>query len=828
MSASHDSTVTGSIYQIVDKQGKPAVAAHAIPLWVDRTSSDVFSMPTQGNKIESYCSGKDYFSDLINECDRATNEIYIAGWQVNWDALLVPGVRLYDLLLRCAKRGVHIYVMPWNDSEPIQTYDDQTKIVLESINDILEDGPSKGSVTVTLCSSFASVNNAYYSHHQKQVVIDRKIAYVGGMDLCYGRMDDARFDLRPDLDGRRMLNRYNPSIPPLHKVDPESASLVDPDLMSGAADTFGVRVFGHTVVKSTAQAELKKIAGGGWQVPYDKPGSIDIVANKGSFSSNKALPVELDATRQPRMPWQDVHCKIQGPAVSALLKNFILRWNVATKAKTKKLPRELPAKLFPMEGKAQIQVLRSAPAHHCAEEHAANPGSKLQKGQHDIHIAMKHLIAKATRFIYIENQFFVSDFGSLGHADLANLSPVGAFIKNGANGISDTTLKLVRKMSDGPPDEAILDKLPSNGVLKALLDRLKKCILDDVSKPKFHVYITLPVHPEGALIDASIAVQVYYTMQTLVYGSHSLINGIRRLIKARELKDAKVADYLAVLNDEANTQYESVPVAACYEYVTLLNLRNWHEFTGNFVTEQIYVHSKVMIVDDRFALLGSANINDRSLLGERDSELAVLVMDDDTKRADINGKGSNQPVRVFAHELRIKIWNKIFGITCGVRAADELKTAIESPGQADSWKLIQRRAQRNTDIYDSAFAYIPRNTDPSPERLGQPAKILPTWDDKLKLGNGKVGGLAQPMPFQTEFWDKPQAAAGAAALKNIRGFITLIPLDWTANENIRIKYPTGIIVHNEHKVPLEDEENARSALVAASNGSNYEQNQPYG
>jgi phospholipase D1/2 len=34
-----------------------------------------------------------------------------------------------------------------------------------------------------------------------------------------------------------------------------------------------------------------------------------------------------------------------------------------------------------------------------------------------------------------------------------------------------------------------------------------------------------------------------------------------------------------------------------------------------------------LIVDDRIALIGSANINDRSMLGSRDSELAVVVED---------------------------------------------------------------------------------------------------------------------------------------------------------------------------------------------------------
>lgn len=41
---------------------------------------------------------------------------------------------------------------------------------------------------------------------------------------------------------------------------------------------------------------------------------------------------------------------------------------------------------------------------------------------------------------------------------------------------------------------------------------------------------------------------------------------------------------------------------------------------------QVYVHSKVMIVDDCTVLIGSANINDRSLLGSRDSEVLLLMI----------------------------------------------------------------------------------------------------------------------------------------------------------------------------------------------------------
>lgn len=36
-----------------------------------------------------------------------------------------------------------------------------------------------------------------------------------------------------------------------------------------------------------------------------------------------------------------------------------------------------------------------------------------------------------------------------------------------------------------------------------------------------------------------------------------------------------------------------------------------------------------MIIDDKIALIGSANINDRSLKGTRDTELAVVVEDEE-------------------------------------------------------------------------------------------------------------------------------------------------------------------------------------------------------
>lgn len=78
-------------------------------------------------------------------------------------------------------------------------------------------------------------------------------------------------------------------------------------------------------------------------------------------------------------------------------------------------------------------------------------------------------------------------------------------------------------------------------------------------------------------------------------------------------------------NDSIISRLQELGIENPSEYITFHGLRNNSEFHGDHVTELIYVHSKLMIVDDRLVICGSANINDRSMLGRRDSEIAVIL-----------------------------------------------------------------------------------------------------------------------------------------------------------------------------------------------------------
>lgn len=61
------------------------------------------------------------------------------------------------------------------------------------------------------------------------------------------------------------------------------------------------------------------------------------------------------------------------------------------------------------------------------------------------------------------------------------------------------------------------------------------------------------------------------------------------------------------------------------KYIYFFSLRTHGKIKNNIknrlvpVTEIVYIHSKLMIVDSKYAIIGSANINNRSMLGDRDS-----------------------------------------------------------------------------------------------------------------------------------------------------------------------------------------------------------------
>lgn len=203
-------------------------------------------------------------------------------------------------------------------------------------------------------------------------------------------------------------------------------------------------------------------------------------------------------------------------------------------------------------------------------------------------------------------------------------------------------------------------------------------------------------------------------------------------------------------------------VAKPHKYISFYGLRNWAKFGEQFITEQVYIHAKMMIVDDRIAIIGSgnvlfyysscsglfesffcsfsnyihillrlttANINERSMLGNRDSEIAAVVRDKDYIDSTMNG--APYKVSRFAHTLRMNLMTEHLGLCSGHDHSGNLSPNSSNPPfsvldfvdpvhPAFFEEIWKHYAQSNTLIFREMFKCIPDNT-------------VKTWSDYTKF-----------------------------------------------------------------------------------------------
>ena len=105
-----------------------------------------------------------------------------------------------------------------------------------------------------------------------------------------------------------------------------------------------------------------------------------------------------------------------------------------------------------------------------------------------------------------------------------------------------------------------------------------------------------------------------------------------------------------------------------------------------------------MIVDDLYVICGSANINDRSMRGNRDSEFAVLIKERRTDITMINGK--KYKTAKFASSLRKAILAEHLGI-------NKQDDRLNDPLNDELHELIKNTAHNNTFVYHQVFGCYP-------------------------------------------------------------------------------------------------------------------------
>ncbi|KAG6428707.1 hypothetical protein SASPL_112963 [Salvia splendens] len=367
----------------------------------------------------------------------------------------------------------------------------------------------------------------------------------------------------------------------------------------------------------------------------------------------------------PREAWHDLHCRFDGQAACDVLRNFEERWLKASKRhsqiklahddsllKLKRIPDilglEESAKVTEGDPKAwNVQVFRSIDSNSVRgfpKDPIKATEKNLMCGKNvfidmSIHTAYVKAIRAAQHFIYIESQYFLGS--SYSWSTCQNL---------GANNLipMEIALKIAKKIR---------------------------------ARERFAAYIIVPMWPEG--VPSSTATQriLFWQYNTMQMMYETIYNA---LVEARLDREQTPEDYLNFFClGSREPDYKRCPSS---------NSRN---STGNSPQAlarrnrrfMIYVHSKGMIVDDEYVILGSANINQRSLGGTRDTEIAIGAYQPRHRWA---SQQAHPKAQIYGY--RMSLWAEHTGT---------LEACFENPESLECVRRIRWMGQLNWQQFES-------------------------------------------------------------------------------------------------------------------------------
>lgn len=247
-----------------------------------------------------------------------------------------------------------------------------------------------------------------------------------------------------------------------------------------------------------------------------------------------------------------------------------------------------------------------------------------------------------------------------------------------------------------------------NLIAEALVLRIKNAAL---TKTPFKVMIYLPL-----IVDNAGAINQNDLLQRIQMWNYKTIsNGISSLY--------------GKLKADINIKDPS-------KYISFYGLRTHAKINNIPYTEEIYVHAKIMIIDDEIAVIGSANINDRSLLGSRDSEICVII--EDNEKVDGVFSGKNRKSSKFAKDFRMNLFKEHFDL-------DE--NTMNDPLDEDFLNIVKENCKKNTEIYREIFRCYPDDNVKALKDLDNFMK-LKKLEDYDKLIKGIKGQIVEyPLEF---------------------------------------------------------------------------------
>ncbi|KAL5712222.1 phospholipase D [Ranunculus cassubicifolius] len=354
----------------------------------------------------------------------------------------------------------------------------------------------------------------------------------------------------------------------------------------------------------------------------------------------------------PREPWHDIHCKLEGPIAWDVLYNFEQRWLKQGSRQdllinVKGMPNTIipPTAVFAEEReKWNVQLFRSIDGGAAfgfpdTPEEAARAGLVSGKDNiidRSIQDAYVHAIRRAKNFIYIENQYFLGSSFDWRSNDI-KVEDIGALHLIP----KELSLKIISKIEAGE---------------------------------RFMVYVVIPMWPEGLPESGSVQAILDWQRRTM----EMMYSDITQALQAKGIQ-ANPKHYLSFFclgNREVKRMGEYMPT----EQPDLNSDYSRAQLARRFM---IYVHAKMMIVDDEYIIIGSANINQRSMDGARDSEIAMGAYQP-------YHLATSQPIRGQIYGFRMALWYEHMG---------RLDNSFLQPSSLECVRMVNRLADENWELY---------------------------------------------------------------------------------------------------------------------------------
>lgn len=205
-----------------------------------------------------------------------------------------------------------------------------------------------------------------------------------------------------------------------------------------------------------------------------------------------------------------------------------------------------------------------------------------------------------------------------------------------------------------------------------------------------------------------------------------------------------------------------------------------------------------MIADDRVAVCGSANLNDGSQLGDRNSEIAIMIEDYTPIQSSMNGKPWT--ASRFGASLRRELFRKHLGLLppqdCQRPGADfepvgspsrcdfdsPESQVVADPLSATLDSLWNTRARTNTEVFRKVFHAVPDDT------VRNWATYKEFHGYYFHAGNGLQGQPTQYDSGHVVRDDFPPGPEGARQVKEllsqVKGTLVEMPLMFLIEEDM--------------------------------------------